>query len=154
MSPCARHLCYTHHGEHSENVSMAAKIVWTPARSQMGIGTVVMPRPTKPLTLLEYTSHLGARINRMVNRAGPELASILLAQTVEVEEYLSVASRPETAGEVLAENSDVLVAKSGMAAERWPIPPSKIKADPELTPEMVEQEDLEDWLGTLYHGAL
>ena len=130
-----------------------AKIAWTPALSQMGIGTVVMPRPTKPLTLTLYQGYLGARINRMVERAGVELAAEILAQTVEVEEYLSVASRPETAGEVLAENSDLLLQKSGMGAERWPIPPSKIKQRIDLSIQQIEEVTLEQYLGDLYHVA-
>ena len=35
-----------------------AKIVWTPANSEMGLGTVVMERPLKPLTMEEYRARL------------------------------------------------------------------------------------------------
>ncbi|MGR3717212.1 MAG: hypothetical protein ACU0B1_10745 [Thermohalobaculum sp.] len=90
----------------------------------------------------------------MVRRAGLERASELLSGTVEAAEPLPVAQRPLEASELMVWDSETLVERSGMLGEDWPIPPSKIKPDPELTPEMVEQTDLEDWLGTLYHGVL
>lgn len=131
-----------------------AKIVWTPENSEMGLGAVVMERPLKPLTLAEYRSDLDARITRMVCRAGLERASELLSATVEAAEPLPVAQRPLDAAELMVEDSEILVERSGMLGEDWPIPPEKIKPDPELTVEMVEETDLEDWLGTLYHGIL
>jgi hypothetical protein len=135
-----------------ENDSME-RIVCTPAGSEMGIGTVIMPRPTKPLTMEQYQGYLDGRITRMVRRAGLAQASQMLSRTAEVAEGLSVSQRPLEAGEIMVFNSDLLTIKSGMSGQNWPIPASEIK--PELDPplEVVEETDLEEWLGMLCPGV-
>jgi hypothetical protein len=129
------------------------RIVWTPEGSQMGLGTVVMPRPTKPLTRADYQGYLDGRITRMVRRAGLSQAAQMLSRTAEVAEGLSVSNNPLEAGEILVFNSDQLAIASGMSGQNWPIPPEQIK--PELDPplEVVEETDLEEWLGMLYPGV-
>lgn len=128
-----------------------AKIVWTPENSLMGLGTVVLERPLKPLTLQEYRSALSNRIDRMVEQEDPEEAAAILSATVERYEPLSVSGHLANAGNVLAEDSEWLGQRSGMFSEKWPVPPSKIKPDPELTPEDLDERGLEEFLGMLYH---
>ncbi len=128
-----------------------AKIVWTPANSEMGIGAVVMERPLKPLTLAQYRSLLANKINRMVEQMEPEEARRVLWEA-EDQEGLSLAARPMQVGDHLEENSDHLVSRSGMSRERWPIPPEKIKQTVDLTLDQVEAVTLPEFLGALYPG--
>ena len=54
-----------------------AKIAWTPANSEMGVGTVILERPTEPLTMDRYRGLLAGRIDRsFADRA--ELGEVLL----------------------------------------------------------------------------
>lgn len=128
---------------------MAREIVWTPENSVMGLGTVAMPMPTAPLTLEQYRGLLARRINRMVDRAGPEEAETLLSRGPSLIEHLEMA--PEHAGEVMAWNSEWLGERSGMSP--FPVPVAKIRPDPDLTPEMLEETTLEEFLSRLYHDS-
>jgi hypothetical protein len=133
------------------NVSIE-RIVWTPAGSEMGLGTVIMERPTEPLTMEQYRGYLAGRVTRMVRRAGLERASKLLSQTAELVEGLSARDPLETS-DLMVWDSEELANKSGMLDQDWPIPPGQIKPDPDLTVEQVEETDLEEWLGLLYPGV-
>lgn len=123
-------------------------IAWTPSGSLMGLGSVLI-RPEqalKPLTYTAYRLLLAERIDRMVGREDPEDARALLL-VVEENEPLSVASRPETAGEILAEHSSWLTERAGFRLEEARPP---FCHSPETEAAMAE-ERLEDFLGTLYH---
>ena len=122
-----------------------AKIVWTPAGSVMGLGTVLLERPLKPLTLDQYRAALSSKIDRMVQAEGQEQAADLMSRTVEVAEGLSVARRPDQAGDVLVWESEELANKSGMLTQNWPVPPRKIRAEPVSPPPI-----LEEFLDNLY----
>lgn len=131
-----------------------AQIVWTPEGSESGVGSVVMKRPLRPLTMEVYRGFLAGRITRMVRRAGLEQAAELLS-SVEIQEGgANLSSNPLEASEYLVWDSEILAERSGMMGERWPLRPGQIKADSSLTPEMVEAETLEDWLGLLYRGLI
>jgi hypothetical protein len=132
----------------SENGSMA-KIVWTPAGAERGLGLVVMERPAKPLTLEEYRWMLELRIRRMVERAPTSMVRRMKDLAWENE---SLILDPKTASETLAWDSEILANKTAMFQPDWPIPPSQISQELEPTPEQMSEEILEDFLGALYDG--
>lgn len=129
-----------------------AQIVWTPEKSVMGLGTVLMDRPVQPLTLDQYRWALAARIDRMVQEAGDD-APRLLRKTVEYQEiHMTVATHLGQVGEIMAWDSDQLTDQSGMLGENWPLAPGKVRQQVEPTAEDLEQMDLEEYLGRLYSG--
>ncbi len=127
-----------------------AKIVWCPQKSFWGTGTVTLEPPMEPLTLDCYRGALAGRIDRMVRAAGPQRAAEHLSEIVEAAEGLKCAAHPETAGEVLAWNSKILAERSGLRAEEWPIPAAKIKPNPHLRIEPIDDESLQWYLLFLY----
>ena len=128
-----------------------ARILWTPEGSEMATGTVLMERPTKPLTMDEYRGNLSGMITRMVRRAGSRAKAQLLR--VEYQEGLSVINDPMTAGDVMVFESEFLAERSGMMVPTWPIQPEQIKQDVDLTAEQMEERTLTEFLGILYRAS-
>jgi len=127
---------------------MEQEIVWTPEGSVMGIGTVKIPRPTKPLTMEDYRRALADKIRRMVREAGDPEARRLLRMTSDKADGLALSENPERAPEAMVEESETLMERAGLFAQTWPIQPSQIKRD--LT--RMEPISLEEYLGRVYHG--
>jgi hypothetical protein len=117
----------------------------------MGVGTVEIPRPVKPLTLEQYRQAMARKINRMVERAGPQAAARLLAETVERVDGLQMARRLDQVGELMAEESETLQERAGLFNQIWPIKPMSIRPDQKgIDPQ--EEMTLAEFLGQVYHG--
>ena len=124
-----------------------ASIAWTPEHSQMGIGTILLPRqPTSPLTTDQYRLLMAAKIERLIKKETPEAARYYLGM-VEVMEPLSVIDNLETAGLILAENSEMLNEKTGWTGQ--PIPADQIKND-RTSRLAMKGMDLETFLSRVY----
>jgi hypothetical protein len=125
---------------------------WTPEKSELGIGTVVVKsRPDKELTLDHYRGMLSSRIDRMVAGLSPQelRAEAALAMVVEGLD-LTEAGSP---GALMAEMSDALLARSGMGAQTWPIPASELRLDKPLGREMMDADlSLAEFLDLIYNG--
>ena len=121
------------------------KIVWTPPGSQMGLGTIELQRqPQAQLTPAAYRWSLAKRINKLVAAEDPDWARELLAR-VDLEERLSLPDDLGQVGHVLVECSHWLRERASYPTE--PVPtPLEHDADDDL-----EDDNLEAFLGTLYH---
>ena len=123
-----------------------AAIIWTPEGADPALATVEMARPTQPVTRDRYRGALATRIDRMVRAETAERAGQILRETVEANEGLLVAARPEDAGDVLVFESSALAEAAGLTSMDWPIPAQKIKQSLDPMPEMT----LAEYLGRLY----
>tara|TARA_R110002073_G_scaffold257777_1_gene420771 strand:- start:141 stop:512 length:372 start_codon:yes stop_codon:yes gene_type:complete len=118
-------------------------IAWTPPNGPMG--KVRLPKmPTEPLTLSNYRGAMASRISRMIKRETPERAAELLEVTFDRENLRTDNNLP-AAGEILAENSDLL----SEMMPTFPVPVTEIQNSPEAHQAMRE-ETLEEFLGILY----
>lgn len=130
------------------------KIVWTPERAEAGLGTVLIAKPAKPLTLDQYRAALSTRIDRMVRALLPAEARDLLTETVEEIEGLPVTRDLTTVGDVMVFESGTLHEKAGMSGLDWPKPPAKVTRDLQVTPEMLAETSLQEYLGLLYRESV
>ncbi len=129
------------------NLDLDAYVAWTPPGSWRAVGTVLIPKQAtlRPITAAQYRGYLAARIDRLVSKEDPEDANYLL-RVVEETEKLMVADRPETAGEILVENSDWLLQRAAFPGE-----PVWVTEDDPETKEALRDETLEDFLARLYY---
>jgi hypothetical protein len=115
-------------------------IAWTLPGSQLGLGTVRLnSQPTKPLTWETYSLALAARISRAAAKERPETAAQIL---VDLELETNLTLPPAKAGQILVENSDLLMEKLGDQSI-FPVSPAEIKHQPESL-ESLEEENLSD----------
>ncbi|MEX2643839.1 MAG: hypothetical protein WD270_10320 [Acetobacterales bacterium] len=125
------------------------QIAWSPPDSKSGLGAVLLPAAPgrNSLTPAQYRFALIGRIDRLVAKEPKERAARLL-RVVEEAEGLDVASRPETAGEILVEYSDILT-----AMVQQPLAPvaGPLEHDPDAMA-MLQEETLEEFLNRLYEG--
>lgn len=132
-----------------------AKIVWTPEKSEMGLGSVILETPTSPLTLDGYRGLLMGRISRMIRRTDPEEAEGLLLKTLGAVENLWMPGQDlGDAPELLVWDSETLMERSGMMGQAFPVPLARISPRRDLTPEDFEEESLEEYLFVLFNGMM
>jgi len=123
------------------------RTAWTPPDSVMNLGSVLLPKVRlQPLPPPEYRLLLADRIDRLIKKETPERARELLRQYEPME---NLTLEPETAAEVLAENSEWLRERAAFPKEAANPP---FKNSPE-TAAMLESETLEEFLATLYHDS-
>lgn len=122
-------------------------IAWRIPGSEGTLGLIPLRRrPIKPLTPAEIRFALADRIYGLVSKETPERARVLLVAAAD-NEGLEVGDRLETAGELLAENSNWLRSRAQIPTR--PVPAREVKPDPEATA-LLEEETLETFLAELY----
>ena len=86
----------------------------------------------------------------------PEDARAAIEATVGAAEPQLVPDALSQLGTILVWDSETLIERSGMMATDWPIPAPTLRSqsDPELTPELIAETTLEEWLGELYRGIV
>ncbi len=130
-----------------------AQVAWMPVGSAGLVGAILAWDQGEPMTEKEYLVALSMKVDALVRRETPERAMEILAQPLWDNDRidLSTVDLPTTSvGTLLLESGDWLRDKSGLGDENWPVPLSKIKANPSLMRAMKEQT-LEEFVSQLYH---
>ena len=129
-----------------------ARVAWMPVGSA-GLVGAVWTDDSEPMTEKEYLVQISSKVDRLVNRESPERATEILAQPLWDNDRIDLSAvdlETTSVGDLLLESGDWLRDKSGMGDETWPLPASKIKANPSLDRALKEQT-LEEFVSQLYH---
>lgn len=121
-------------------------LVFTPAHSQMALGSVVVrKRPALPVSPHQYRLLLADRIQAMIDDVEPEDAKPLLRE-LAVQEGLVLTRDLSNAGVTLAEYSQTLREMAAYPVQ--PILPEQFEEDID-TADAIAEEVLEEWVTLL-----